>query len=62
MPCVLCMRRRPRLRLPRLQPLRLLGLLHPLLSQLLLQFPLHAHPHLVTASSRRERWVTIVKR
>ena len=58
MPCVLGVLRVGRrlgLRLPRLQPLRLLGLLHPLLSQLLLQLPLHAHPHLARAVTWRER-------
>ncbi len=56
-PCVLgvlCVRQRLRLRLPRLQPLRLLALLHPLLSQLLLQLPLYVHPHLARAQTRRE--------
>ena len=48
---VLRVRRRLALRLPRLQPLRLLLRLLHLLSQLLLQLPLHAHPHLGTAST-----------
>ena len=46
---VLRMLRRLGLCLPRLQPLRLLRLLQPLLNQLLLQLPLHVHPHLVTS-------------